>query len=294
MTKISDKLSYAVLFVPWFVLMFVFTFAMAGFNIVVSFTDWRGLVPSFNWAGFSNYIDLPNMTGFWQTLRNVGLLFGIGLPVTVFAAVLLAVFMDTISGRLAGVFRSIAIATMALGGATVAVFWSWMYNYQYGGINQLFRAIGLESWAVDWLGNPDWVMIAVVLMLMWKFVGYGALIVLAGLQGIPKEQIEASRMEGAHTSQVYLRVLLPQVYGPILTMALLLSMFLLKSFNFVWVLTGGGPGWNSTLFPILVYRTMFAASNFAGGAAAANFMFLIVSVIAIPYMIWARRERRAQ
>ena len=294
MTKISDKLSYGILFVPWFVLMFVFTFAMAGFNIVVSFTDWRGLIPSFNWAGFSNYADLPNMTGFWQTLRNVGLLFGIGLPVTVFSAVLLAVFMDTIGGRMAGVFRSIAIATMALGGATVAVFWSWMYNFQYGGINQLFRTFGLDSMAVDWLGNPDWVMVAVVLMLMWKFVGYGALIVLAGLQGIPKEQIEASRMEGAHTSQVYFRILLPQVYGPILTMALLLSMFLLKSFNFVWVLTGGGPGWNSTLFPILVYRTMFAGSNFAGGAAAANFMFVIVSVIAIPYMIWSRREKKAQ
>lgn len=290
MKKLNDRVSYAILFIPWFVIMLTFTFGVAGFNIAVSLTDWKGIMPSFGWAGLTNYRDLPNMTGFWETLRNVGILFGIGLPITVIVAVVFASFMDTIKGRFAGFFRSIAVASMALGGATVAVFWSWMFDYGYGGINQLLRLIGLEDLARDWIGNPNIVMGSVIIMLMWKFVGYGSLVVLGGLQGIPKYQIEAARMEGASTFQLYMKVLIPQVLGHIFTVTVLLSMYLLKSFDFVYVLTGGGPGWSSTLFPILVYRTMFAANNFAGGAAAANFMFLIVSVIAIPYLIWSRRE----
>jgi glucose/mannose transport system permease protein len=290
MNKISDRVSYLIIFIPWFILLLVFTFAMTGYNIFISLTDWKGVFPSYGWMGFKNYIGLPQMTGFWETLKNVGLLFGIGLPITVIVAVILAVFIDAVGKSIGGLFRGIAVASMALGGVTVGVFWSWMFNYQQGGINELFRLLKLDFLTTDWLGNPRVVMGAVVLMLMWKFVGYGALVVLGGLQGIPESHIEAAKLDGASTWQIYASVLIPQVIGHILTITLLLSMYLLKTFDYVFVLTGGGPGWASTLFPILVYRKMFGELDYAGGAAAATFMFVIASAIAIPYLLWSRRE----
>lgn len=290
MNKMSDRLSYLILFLPWLILFFTFTFVMAGWNIFLSFTDWKGIMPSYNFVGFKNYLELPQMSGFWQTLKNVGILFGVGLPITVIVATLLAVLMDTIEGWMSNIIRGVAISTMAMGGVTVAVMWSWMFNFRLGGINTLLRDVGLGGLALDWLGNPDIVMVAVIIMLIWKFVGYGSLVVLGGLQGIPEAQIEAARIDGASTTAIYIRVLLPQVRGHILTITLLLSMYLLKTFDLVYVLTGGGPGWKSTLFPILVYRKMFGELDYAGGAAAATFMFLIVSIVAIPYMLHSRKE----
>ena len=88
--KMSDRVSYLVLFIPWFILFFAFTFGLALFNMFISLTDWHGIFPSFNLVGLKNYLDLPSMSGFLATLKNVGLLFGMGLPFAVFFATLLA------------------------------------------------------------------------------------------------------------------------------------------------------------------------------------------------------------
>ena len=226
----SDRESYLILFIPWLILFLVFTFGFAGFNLLNSFTDWQGLYPSYNFVGFKNYAELPQMTGFLDSIKNTGLLFGLGLPIAMLVSISLGVLIDIMGKIVAGVFRSVAIVSMAIGGVMVAVFW------------------------------------------VWKFAGYGGLIIYGGLQSIPKSHIETAKLAGASTLQIYFRVMLPQVIGPIITTALLLSMFMLKSFGYVWPLTGGGPGWSSTLFPVLIYRKMFEATNFSGGAAAVGFV----------------------
>ena len=287
--KLSDSASYAVLFIPWFILFFLFTFFIAGYNIFLSFTDWVGILPSFNFAGLDAWRRLFRMRGFLQTIGNVGLLYLVGLPGTVIAAVVLAVIMDMLRGLAAHIVRGVAVSTMALGGVTVSAFWGMMYNYRYGGINQMLRAMGLDALALEWLGRPQIVMYAVILMLFWTFLGYSSMVILGGLQGVPPTQIEAAQIEGAGTVRIYRSVLLPQVLGHVLMVSLLLSMFYLKAFDNVYVLTGGGPGWSSAVFPILVYRKMFGELDYAGGAAAATFLFVIVSVIAIPYLVYTRR-----
>jgi glucose/mannose transport system permease protein len=283
-------LSYLIIFIPWLIVFIVSTVGLVGYNIVISFTDWYGIFPSFNFVGFKNYIQLFSMSGFIKTLKNTALLFGLGLPVAVGLSIVLAILMDIIHSKVAAFFRTTVIMSMALGGVMVAVFWGWMYNYRYGGINSLLRYIGLDFLAFDWLGSSRFVMFAAIIMLIWKFVGYGGLIVLGGLQGVSQSNIESAQLEGATTEQIYLYVLLPQVKGQIMTITLILSMYFLKSFDFIWPLTGGGPGWASTVFPVLVYRQMFQANNYAGGAAAATFMFIIASTIAIPYIMLSKRD----
>ena len=290
--KLGERTSFFVLFVPWFILFFLFTFFIAGYNVFLSFTDWRGIFPSFNFAGLDAWRRLFRMRGFWETTANVGLLYLVGLPSTLAAAIVLAVLMDSLRGIAAHIVRGVAVSTMALGGVTVSTFWSMMYNYRYGGINQLLRQVGLDFLAIEWIGRSQFVMYAVILMLFWTFLGYAAMVILGGLQGVPQSQLEAARIEGASTIRVYRSVLIPQVFGHILTITLLLSMFYLKAFDNVYVLTGGGPGWSSAVFPILVYRKMFGELDYAGGAAAATFLFIIVSVIAIPYLIYSRRVER--
>ena len=104
--------------------------------------------------------------------------------------------------------------------------------------------------------------------------------------------MEAASLEGATKTQVYLRILIPQISGHIFTVAILLAMFMLKSFEYIYPLTGGGPGYSSTLFPVLIYRTMFMSFDFSVGAALATFLFALVAIIAIPYILHTRREER--
>lgn len=285
------QLSYLILFVPWFVLLFFFSFVMVGYNFFISFTDWQGIYPSFNLVGLQNYINMIRSSGFLITLKNTFVLFLVGLPITVLLSLIFAICMDIASPKVSRVLRSVAIASMALGGVTVASYWSLMFTYKYGGINQLLHAINLDNWAIDWLGNPKLVLFSVIIMLIWKFFGYAALVLLGGLQGIPDSHIEAARIDGATTVQLYTRVLLPQITGHIFTITLLLSMYLLKAFDYVYVLTGGGPGWASTIFPVLVYRKMFSELDYAGGAAAGTFVFILVSFIAVPYILKSNQER---
>jgi ABC-type sugar transport system permease subunit len=166
----------------------------------------------------------------------------------------------------------------------------WMFRYENGGINGLLVALGLKAAMVDWLGNPNVVLTTILIIYIWKFAGYGGLIISGGFQGIPESQIESASIDGATLPQIYLRVLLPQVRGQVFSVAVIFLMYFLKSFDYIWPLTAGGPGWSSTVYPILVYRIMFKSYNFAQGAAAANFLFLVVALIIVPYLVRSRKR----
>jgi len=287
----KEHKSYLILFLPWLAFFTVFTLGMVGYNLFVSFTDWRGIYPSFNFVGLENYKNIWSTSGFSESIKNVMILFFIGLPTTVGISTLLGILLDLLSGWMSSVLRGISIISMALGGPIVSLFWTWMFNYRYGGINQVLRDIGLHGLAIDWLGNSNIVMYGVVLMMIWRFCGFGALIISAGLNSIPKNQIEAAMIDGAGQRIIYMKVMLPQIKGQIFTLFLLMSMYLLQSFSYIWPLTGGGPGWASTLFPELAYRKMFQDYDFASGATIANLMFLLVFFIAIPYLYYIREEQ---
>jgi len=289
----KDRTSFLILFLPWLVFFSIFTLGMVGYNLFVSFTDWRGIYPSFNFVWAENYIRIFSTSGFAESIKNVFILFIVGLPLTVAFSVFLGTLLDMLTGWMSSLLRSISIISMALGGAVVALFWSWMYNYRYGGINQILRDLGLGGLAVDWLGSSSIVMYAIVIMMIWKFSGFGALIVSAGLNSIPHSHIEAAMIDGAGYGTIYIKVLFPQIRGHIFTLFLLMSMYLLQSFGYIWPLTGGGPGWASTLLPELAYRKMFQSYDFAAGAAIANLMFLLVSFIAIPYLRFTGKEGRS-
>lgn len=286
----KEHKSYLLFLLPWLAFFLVFTVGMVAYNVVVSFTDWKGLSQSLHFVGFRNYAKIWSTNGLAESIKNVAILFLIGLPSTILISVLLGTLLDLLPVGRRSALRSVSILSMALGGATVSLFWSWMFNYRYGGINQALRDFGIKSLAIDWLGNGDTVMYGIIIMLIWKFTGFGALIVSAGLNNIPKSQIEAAMIDGAGKARIYRSILLPQIKGQVFTLVLLMSMYLLQSFGYIWPLTGGGPGWSSTLLPELAYKKMFQNYDFASGATIANLMFILVSFIAIPYLLYTKRE----
>lgn len=288
----SRRSSFLILFIPWAVLVVAFTVGFLVYNTYVSLTDWYGIFPKYGFVGLANYVQMFQTDGFLETLKNVALLFGLGIPAGLLGALLTAVALDLLRTRrvVAGSFRTIAIVPMAVGAVIAASFWSWMFEYNGGGINGVLHAVGLGSIAANWLGNPQLVMFMIIVVLVWQYAGFGALVLLGALQAIPEAHIEAANLEGASKGRLYWHILIPQIKGHIATLALLLSIYMLKSFDLIWPLTGGGPGWSSTLLPVLVYRTMFQVHDVATGAAIATFTVLVVSAIAIPYIRLTNRQ----
>lgn len=285
----KDKLITWAVFLPILALVIVFVYGFIGWNAVVSLTDWMSLKPTYNFVGLKHYAELFSNPTFITAFKNQLVLILGFVPATLLVGLGLAILLDQ-KIRAEGGFRTIYMLPFALSYVVTAVFWSWMFNVNVGAINTLLSKIGLGSLGIDWIGDPDVVLFSIIIALVWQFSGYTMLIFLAGIKSLPQSQIYAARVGGASGFDLYRRVVIPQLKGSFLSAFVILMIFGLKAFDFIWVLTSGGPGTSSYVLAVQMYKTTFWKSQFALGAAIATILFLLVLLIAIPYLYITYRE----
>ena len=190
-------------------------------------------------------------------------------------------------------FRSIFYFPTLLSGIVMGFVWAMLLNYNFGVVNQILNVIGLGSWAVDWLGDPKYAMVAVVLSTVWKGAGYYMIIYLAGLQGIPAELSEAASIDGANGWQQFRFITFPLLAGS-LTVCLVLSMIsALKIFDQIAVMTDGGPGFATETLTYIIYKVGFGELRQGFGTALAMVLFLIIMIITI-IQVKILRKREVQ
>ena len=270
-------------------LAFYFVYVGIGWTLWVSVSDWSGLTPSYGFRGLSNYVELFHDPVFWISLKN-SLLLLLAIPACIGLGLLLATILDQ-DLRGGGAFRNIYLLPFALSYVVTGTMWAWMYDPSNGILNTLFRSLGLGFLAGPWHTMPGTVMLAIIILLIWQFSGYTMLVLLAGMKSVPQQQINAAKLDGASGFRLYRKVVFPQLKAPILTAFVVLMMFILRAFDLIWVLTGGGPGYSSHTLPIMMYKETFQATRFAYGSAIACILLAIVLVIVIPYMYKTYRRR---
>jgi len=263
-------------------LVFYFIYVGIGWNLWVSVSDWTGLIVSYKFKGFETYAKLFQDSTFWLSFRNTLLLFSI-IPICLVLGLILAVILDQ-GLRGADFFRNVFLLPFAVSFVVTGTMWAWVYNPSNGIINSLFRVLGLDALVGTWHTSQRTVLPSIMLALIWQFSGYIALIFLAGIRSVPQNQINAAHLDGASTARTYWRVILPQLKAPVATSIVVLAMYALRSFDFIWVLTGGGPGYASHTLPILMYKEAFQATRFAYGASVANVLLALVVLIVVPYV----------
>jgi len=285
-----QKSTALILLVP-LILAFYFVYVAIGWNVAVSFTDWKGLLPSYNFVGFAQYGALFSAPMFWQSLAN-NLILLLIIPGSIGLGLLLAILLDQ-KIRGAGVFRTIYLLPFALSFVVTATMWAWMYDPNKGIINALLKSIGLGSLAGgSLLSQSGTVMLAIIIAIIWQFSGYTMVVLLAGIKSVPQNQINAAKIDGSSGFRLYRKVVIPQLKVPILTAFVILMIFALKTFDLIWVLTKGGPSYASFTLPIMLYWEAFTyKSNFAYGAAVGNILLLVVLLIVVPYMYRSYRRR---
>ncbi|MEM4724365.1 MAG: sugar ABC transporter permease [Candidatus Hadarchaeum sp.] len=257
-------------------------------NLWVSFTNWRGLTPTYAFYGLQNYSRLFDSPVFLVALKNTLLLF-LTIPLCITIGFVLAVLLDQ-SIRGVGIFRNLLLLPYALSFVVTGTIWAWMYNPSKGILNTLLRQLGLGRWQAMWHTSQETVMYAIILALVWQFSGYAALVLLAGIRAIPEVQIKAALLEGATRFRIYRRIVIPQLKGPVMTVVIVIMMYALRAFDFIWVLTGGGPGYASHTLSIMMYKEAFQATRFAYAAAIANILLGLTLSLILPYLYWMHRR----
>ena len=260
-------------------LLIYFVYVSLGWNFWVSVSDWEpwSLQASYGFGGFQWYAEMFTDSAFLQSLVNTLLLFLI-IPICLLLGLGLALLMDQ-GLRGTSLFRNLILLPYALSFVVTGTVWAWMYNPS----NSILESIGLGSLAGTWTTSQATVMPSIIIALVWQFSGYVALLFLAGIKSVPQNVINAAKLDGAYSPRIYLRLVLPSLKGSLSSAITVLAMFALRSFDFIWQLTGGGPGYASHTLPVLMYRETFEMNNYAYGAAISCVLLVLVLILVLPF-----------
>lgn len=166
-----------------------------------------------------------------------------------------------------------------------ANLWRWIVQTDTGLLNQTLRSVGLDSWALNWLADPQIALATVIVAYSWSGFPFVMLLILARMQGIPEEQYEAARIDGANGWQLFRYITMPSLKGVLIVALILEIVSGINSFDTIMIMTGGGPADATTIWGIEIYKTGFGAFNFGGAAAYSMILFTGVLCLFIVYAI---------
>ncbi|MFB9523798.1 sugar ABC transporter permease [Streptomyces cremeus] len=274
---------------PAAVLFAVFFAYPLGASLFQSFTAERDGASV--WVGLAQYRRMASDPAFLESLVNVGLILLVQVPLMVVLALLLAGLLNQSWLRFRGAWRAVYFLPAVTTLVAYAVVFQVLLKTDGGPANQFLSVFGLGP--VDWLNDPAWARISLIASLTWRWAGYNAVILLAGLQAIGKEQYEAAALDGASAFATYRRIIVPQLRPVVLFCAVTSTIGTLQLFDENYVLTRGGPD-NATLSPVVyLYRTGFEQLDFGYAAAIAWVVVLLIAVLSLAqYLLFGRQERR--
>ena len=268
-SKAKDNLSGWLFLLPSFILFSFFLLIPLIYGLVISFTDYGGFNLGFHFTGLANYQRLFQDDYFKIAMRNNLFYLVTFVPATVILSTVAAIALN--GARVFRKFLRMAfyfpqVASMV----SVAMVWCILFNPTTGPINAALRHLGVQN-PPEWLMSPSWAMFAIVIVSVWKSVGFYMIILLAGLQGIPAYLYESAIIDGAgawnRTRYITLPMLSPTIFNSF------------QVFDLVSVMTNGGPGRATNVLVYRIYQEAFVNLNVGYASAMAAVLFIIVFVI---------------
>lgn len=263
----------------------VFTYGPVLAAFVLSFTK-GDYISTPKWIGLGNYGALLDDKLFWKSLNNTLYYVAGVVPVGMALSLLLALAMNQ---KLRGivVFRTIFFLPTISSSVAISLMWLWIYNPEYGALNFLLDQVGIKGPA--WLSSPDWAMPAVMIMAVWRGLGYNMLIYLAGLQGIPEIYYEAADIDGAGPWAKFWNITLPML-SPTNFMLLILGLIgAFQVFEYTYVMTSGGPVYSTLTLVLHVYNNAFRNFQMGYASALAYVVFFVLLILTM-IQFWLQRR----
>ncbi len=262
-------------------------------TIWISFTRSRRF-PDYqlNWEDLWRQYDRLFGDNAWVTsLENV-VFMAIGSALAIFFGFILAAMIER-EGRGEGIFRTIFLYPLAVSLIVTGLVWRWMFNPDLG-IENFLHGIGFEGASFNWLGDRRTAMYGIILATIWHGLGFYMALMLAGLKSINSEIWKAARLDGVGIVRLYLEIIIPMLRFTFLTCAILLSLGVVKTYDIVLAMTGGGPGTSTWTPAYFVVNSFQSRGNIGYASAAAVMMLLMTALIFLPLVlatIWQLRRR---
>lgn len=276
--KLRDSLENYLFILPALAMFAVFSVYPFLKIFQLSAFEWDGISSAMRFVGLAHFWDIfRHNTVWWTSVWNAAYVTLLALTLQNALALLLALACDR-GIRGGKIYRVIFYLPPVLSGIVVGLIWSWIYDGNYGLFNHWLEVLGLESITRSWLADPKTALTSVAVIHMWKGFGWGFVILLAGLQNIPRELYEAARVDGANAWQVFKEVTVPMMVPVFILVTILTVLGTMQIFDIIISTTGGGPGYHTEVPVTRILSTMTGTSQF-GYACAEGIMFGILLLL---------------
>jgi len=274
---------------PFYILFLSFGFLPVIFSIYLSFHKWKGLGPM-EFVGLKNFTYLFDIGGkaFWQSIQNGIILFFMYVPIMTFLALVLAVILNSKLVRFFQGYRTMIFAPYVTSMIAAGFTFSLMLQQKGGLFNNFLNMLGLPG--VPWLEDIWWARVSLCLLVTWGWLGYNMVIMLAGLQTIPRELTDAALIDGASPVQAFFYITIPLLRPVILFSVILSTMGSFGLFNEVQALTGGGPMRATLTTMVHIYNVAFGNFRFGRASAQGYVYFALIFVFTLLQLRYFGRE----
>ncbi|WP_037086190.1 carbohydrate ABC transporter permease [Neorhizobium vignae] len=286
----SERLLPYWLLAPAVVVTVVIVFMPMAQAVFTSFYDLILFRPNASkFVGFGNYVKLFNDPVFWTALWNTIIWIGLTVPLQMGLGLVAALLLNR-EFPWRGLARALIIIPWALPSVVIALMWRWIYDPNTGVLNDILIYLSIVQSAVPWLADPKVAIYAIIATLTWQGFPFFAVMILAGLQGIPRSQYEAASIDGASTWRQFVHITLPGIAPVLATAGLLRVIWVANSMDVIFVMTGGGPGYATHTLPLYAFVKARQNLDFGYGTAIAVTFTILLGAFVVLYLSRTMRE----
>lgn len=277
----GNKLALACFLLPALILFTAIVIIPIFMSAYYSFLDWDGITKA-TFIGFDNYKELFTSKSI-RFPKAIGNAMAIAVCCTFTQIPFGLMFALILSRKIKGesFFVTVYFIPALISGAVIGQLWSKIYNPDYGILNIFLRSIGLENWCHVWLGEKNTALIAVIIPIIWQFIGYHMLILYAGIKSISPELREAAKIDGATEGQISRLIIIPLLKPVIKVCTVFAVTGSLKTFDMIYILTNGGPAHASEVPSTLLINMLFRRNKYGLGSAVAVFIIFLCFFFAL-------------
>jgi carbohydrate ABC transporter membrane protein 1, CUT1 family (TC 3.A.1.1.-) len=244
----------------------------------LSFTDWDYMTPEYNYVGVENYTSVLTNSGFWSAFKTT-VLFAIG---TIIPIIILGLFVALLLGNeLKGksIYRFLVFSPWVTPTVAISIVWSWIFEPKGGIANQILSTLGLPE--LQWINSSETALLSVIIVTVWKAVGYSAIFYLTAIDKIPRDRYEAASLDGAGFWKKLFYITLPGVSPTTFFLCIITMVDALKAYDQIQILTQGGPAGSTRTLTYLFYQLGF--EQFKMGQASAVAIIIVAITVALSY-----------
>ncbi len=268
---------------PTLILMAVIILVPLGQAVELSFTNKLFINPTPRFVGLQNYANALGSSVFWEVVFN-SLAWAVIVVVFQFLVGLGTALLFNRGFHGQALARTLVILPWVTPGVVAALLWKLLYDPYIGGVNAAIHLLGFPNPWIPWLGSTSTALAAIIFAAIWKGSPFSMVMYLAALQSVPQESIEAARIDGANAWSRLRHIIFPEIMPTVRITVLLTMVWTFNYFDLIYVMTHGGPGESTEIFPTYVYRLFFEQTNLGAATTIGVFSLLILMVFSLLYI----------